>query len=186
MIIGLIGKMRSGKSTVKDILVSKYDYKSVAFGDMLKLTLSLIYNVPIQTFYSNEGKKKIVHKNMTARELMQKFGDAVRSIDWDSWNIPVENFIMSEPLKDHIVIDDVRFKSEANMIHKHGGILWKVIRDLVPLKYDEAKHISETEQDEIVPDYSLDNSSSIEDLEIKVDSLLKESFFGGFNEKERK
>jgi hypothetical protein len=63
-----------------------------------------------------------------------------------------------------VVIPDVRFKNEADAIHKAGGKVWCVIRPGAGLDGDAGKHASETEQDGIEADLTIRNGLDIKTL----------------------
>ena len=59
-----------------------------------------------------------------------------------------------------IVVDDVRFMSEADYIRGNGGVLVKIVRDTGVV----SDHASEREQDLIVPDMVVTNDGDLDEL----------------------
>jgi len=58
-----------------------------------------------------------------------------------------------------VVVTDCRFLNEADRIHALGGYVVKVLGpDDLTSQTRQANHQSETEQDQIVPDFTIDNS----------------------------
>jgi len=69
-----------------------------------------------------------------------------------------------------VVIDDVRFPNEAEMIRRLGGELWLVDR---PNVVYEGDHASEGALADVVPDAVINNSGSLEQLREVVAALLE-------------
>lgn len=101
----------------------------------------------------------------TYRSLLQGMGDYLRS---KNPNIFIESILVGDT--SYLLISDCRFPNEANAIRKRGGIVIKVVRPDVKA---EDSHQSETRIDEIVPDYTLYNDTTLENLVAKVDVLVR-------------
>jgi hypothetical protein len=69
-----------------------------------------------------------------------------------------------------VVIDDVRFPNEAEMVHRLGGELWLVDR---PGVVYEGEHASEGALADVLPDVVVNNSGSLEHLREVVAALLE-------------
>lgn len=108
MRVALIGKMRSGKSTIADLLVENLDYTKLSFGTRLKQFAHEVFDV-------EEGVKP--------RKLYQDFGQYCRKIDNDVWVKWVERDMGD---KQNVVIDDLRQPNEYEWAKKNGFILFHV------------------------------------------------------------
>ncbi len=112
---------------------------------------------------------------MTPRQMLQKIGtDALRNVvHSDIWTIP-----MKRKIKEHIntgnrlvVITDVRFPNEAQMIKDMGGTVIRVHRDF-PDEISNAKHSSELEMENYKNwDYVINNNGTLEELYKKTDEI---------------
>jgi predicted NUDIX family phosphoesterase len=76
-----------------------------------------------------------------------------------------------EETKADLVIDDCRFLDEAAIIKKNGGYIIRVINE--NNKSVQSVHISALENKKIKPDFIIHNNSSIADLEVKINEVLK-------------
>jgi hypothetical protein len=66
-----------------------------------------------------------------------------------------------------VVIPDVRFQHEVDIIKSIGGSMWKVVR---PSLNNVDLHPSETEMEKIVPDLTIINDNTIENLYNKIEN----------------
>jgi hypothetical protein len=108
MIIGIGGKMCSGKTLVTDYLRNNLNCDIFNFADKLKSVTNDLFGI----------EKK-------DRSLLQDVGLKLREINKDVWVDYVfrqfdTNLI--ESLDEHYVIGDVRFKNEVEAIHANKGI----------------------------------------------------------------
>lgn len=153
MIIGISAKIGCGKTTLTNMFLKKYPkYIKKSFASILKEESAYMYNYPGKWNYSEGGKAKIVNheklpkKNMTVREILQWHGtDFRRKQDPDYWTRYMNGLISAYSL--FVIIDDVRFKNEADFVKDHHGWLIRInpYREWMPGKY--AKHQSETDLD---------------------------------------
>lgn len=137
-------------------------YKT-SFANKLKQCLRNILNVSISKFEDNEFKKSEVEwLGITVRELLQKFGTAIRNeVCDDFW---VKACLKDYDKNDNWIISDVRFKSEAKGIKDLEGIIIRVNREGA----GAGNHISEIDLDDYSFDYVINNDGDMEDLLLKV------------------
>lgn len=170
MIIGIIGKMQSGKTTVADMLLKKIPRSySVAFADSLK---EMIIKSGICTH-----DELYVQKTDFSRMIMQKIGTEIfrNQINPNYWITKVDEKI-KQIYYDYgklstIIIHDVRFKNEAEYIQDQMGILVRIERP-TNINITNANHASETEQDIIKPTYTIINDIDLDALEKNINIFL--------------
>jgi hypothetical protein len=167
ILIGLHGKMGSGKSTVAKFVKSmlgvdhRWDgpptVKIISFADPIKTEVALRFNIPLVWCYND--KDKLVHERIdgtlaSIRELLQTVGqaeriEAQRQKARSRWTVLTEiNVLSSNALI--VIIDDVRFPEEMESIRKLGGRVIKVRPYTGWNKYDD--HESETALDHLRDD----------------------------------
>ena len=165
MLIGLSGKIGCGKTFLANYFLEVHGqmpvsirttYFRLGFADILKEEAGNAYGYPNNWNYTEHGKAEIINHpdlprpNMTIREVLQWHGtDYRREQDPDYWVKKMKSTIYQRtcgrPI--NIIIDDVRFVNEAEMIKKGGGILIRIdpYPEWKPGKF--AEHKSETELD---------------------------------------
>lgn len=164
-IIAFCGRKESGKTELAKIC-ENYGYILISFADSLKKLISELISCNINdinklknieknykfgavdcNFISNETKipidivkKEILNKNFkTVRELLQIIGtNLIRKYNPD-WHVEQLSKKI-EPNKKY-VIDDVRFKNEAEFVKNNNGDCWFIIR---PKLDNISNHESET------------------------------------------
>ena len=151
-------------------------YKRLSFADPLrKFSAQILSSLGYNGLACLRDKKeeKITELGVSPRQMMQTLGtEWGRScIHPDLW-IMVAAGTVEKQLKRgrNVVIDDVRFPNEAEMIRKLGGELWLVDR---PGVVYEGDHASEGALHDIVPDAVINNSGGLEQLREVVTGLLE-------------
>ena len=177
MIIGLAGYARSGKDTVAQILVDNYKFKRVAFADKVREFVYAL-DLPMDpSFDESVTTKTVVNVNgwekaknfKTIRKTLQDVGLAAREVFGpDFW---VKQAMREISPEDNIVITDVRFPNEAEMVKKLNGQIWRVIRPGISAVNS---HISENALDNYEFDFDVYNDSTLTDLAMDVDILMED------------
>ena len=157
MLIGFAGKMRSGKTAAANYLINRYGVEKMSFAAPLKEVVANLFEWDINDLNDFKFKETVdPYWNITPREVLQKFGtDFMREmINPAFWTMKLERHLITKMLKHNVVIDDVRFKEEVDLIHKHRGIIvllergWKSIdthsSEIIDFKYD---HIIQNQGD---------------------------------------
>lgn len=145
-------------------LVDRIGWYQTSFARKLKQCLSVILNIGhVSKFEDNEFKKSNIDwLGMSVRELLQKFGTAIRNeVCDDFW---VKACLHEYTNNENWIISDVRFKSEAKGIKDLEGIIVRVNREGA----GAGNHISEIDLDDYSFDYVINNDGSMKDLLLKV------------------
>lgn len=190
MIIGIYGKKHSGKDTISDFICQKYDFVKYGFGDPIKEIAAIMFGFTESQLYGNEKEQIDETWGISPREFFQKFGtnyaqfifpkhfpnifecgENKRTI-WvkvfEKWYL--RKIKVNPNLK--IVINDIRFNHEYDVIKKMGGYIIKVEREIL---LNNDYHISENELDNYNDDkfnYIIKNNSSKEDLYNTITNLI--------------
>jgi hypothetical protein len=181
MIIGLSGYAQSGKDTVAKILVDHYGFRRLAFADPIremlyemnpKITVGYDIETNIKLMVDKEGWEE-TKQNPDVRRLLQNLGVAARKVLGEEIWVGTALRQVWGPT-DNVVISDVRFKNEADMIKQIYGLnqLWRVIRPGTNAVND---HISEHELDDYEFDFDIYNETNLlalhEDIEILMEGV---------------
>ena len=182
MIVGISGKMQSGKDTIADRLVTRFGFKRIALADTLK-------------YIAKEHLAWDGNKDNRGRVLLQQLGTEIAKPTCRDtvWVDILHRFIsIIDKYQDgnvNFVIPDVRFNCEAEWItggynpdglgKLKDGFLISVDRSLKSQTITgDTKHKSEIEMDSLLfKSYvykSINNNSSLDELHSKTDSLYDE------------
>lgn len=177
MIIGVTGKKYSGKDTLADYLVDKYNFKKYTFAEPLKQCCKVLFTLNDNQFLGDEKEKIDIRWNRTPRQMLQFIGtDMIRKhmnefipVDEDFWILSLLEKIKNDfedYTKENIVISDVRFPNEEKFIHKLNGIILKIDRNL-KLTDNHSSENHEIKYDEI-----LYNTKSIVEYYETIDYII--------------
>lgn len=183
MIIGISGKIGSGKDTFADLFITYMKHKhgivfeNKKFAYNLKKIVSVLTGVSMEDVLSREGKLKYLPEwGMTIGEMQQKIGtEAIRNnIHQNAWVLSL--FGTYKENEDYWIITDVRFKNEANIIKEKGGIIIRLNGDPLNSKSGDNRnmvHQSEIDLDDYDGfDYVYDNIPPISNLENFVKEVV--------------
>lgn len=186
MIIGLTGKMGSGKDTIADYLVEKYNFRKVGFSDELYAAVCGLFDIDLEDAFrfKEDGTKIVIADNQfplvskgqfTWREFLQRFGTDMARKVWGE-NFWVERFTYKylEEIPYDMVVRDIRFNNEAALINKYGGTIWEVTRP----GYEGDEHESELGIHEGHIDGELNNSGTIPELHTMLDEWMETISYG--------
>jgi len=178
-IIGICGKKFNGKDTIADYLVNNYEYTKVSFGDPLKCGLQEIFGFTDEQLWGSQKEILDPFWKVTPREMLQyigtdcfriKFGNDFPHIGEKLWAMALHkkiNVMLSKNIT-KIVIPDVRFPNEIDVVKLLNGTMFKVVRKNF-INCDT--HISETLLDKIEVDYVFENNT-FEKLYHDIDNII--------------
>ena len=176
MLIAICGHKFSGKSTVARLLHNATRYEVVSFADKLKDITCILSGCTREDLEDYDFKETQCvppylvpycgnAKKPTFRVFLQHFGSEVmRGVNDNIWiDCTLSN------CGNDCIVSDCRFPNEAKAVKARGGIVIKVVRE----GCGGDSHCSEVSIDEIVPDYTLWNDTTLENLVLNVDSLVR-------------
>jgi len=144
-LIGISGKMGSGKTTLANAFIRENpEYERHAFADKAKKIISYITNTCF------DKTKYLESYGRTMGQLIQEGATALRGVQADIW---VQALFADWTPDSKWIIDDVRFRDEAEEIRRRGGLLVRLTGSYtITQDGRDLQHISETELD----DYQFD------------------------------
>lgn len=185
-ILGFIGKAGSGKDTCyellrdigfeKDLVVTRVSNAQL-LKDICHMVFGTALHTPRTMFFGTQKEKNAVHSPLlhggwTGRKIMQHIGFSFRQIRPDIW----AQAMIAEAtasIADIVVITDIRYTNEAEVVKEAGGMLIRLTR-----KWDDTDnegfigHASETEMKDIDVDVILDNDKPLTEVRKKLEELL--------------
>lgn len=168
-----------GKSTATRLLTEGLGYRNVKFAEPLKAMTGCFLmqiGVPLdqlEDFIEGHRKEEPLTEfgfdNLTARKIMQTLGKewGREQIDPNLWTtIAARKARKLIEDGDRVVIDDLRFPNEYDLVKNMGGEAWCLYNPRVEIPV--SGHQSEGLLDNHAFDKALINSGTIEDLETSV------------------
>lgn len=178
-VIGLVGRMHSGKSTAGQYLRAKYDYREAKFAKPLKHMIRTYLHAcgvdPDTQERMIEGDLKEVPTHhfggRTTRAVMQTLGTnwGRNMVDEDLWVRPMSRLLSNAVQR--FVVTDVRFQNELDAL-ADKGLTIKIVRYSKRQTPTALDHESEQYIDGLTTASVVANDGTIEDLYANIDDCL--------------
>jgi len=180
-IIGITGRKFSGKDTLGCYFVNHRNYIRFAYADALKNATRAIFDFNDEQL--NGNKKETIDEfwGVTPRQVLQFIGtdlfrnhgsELLPQVGNNIWIWVVKRKlkkILDENPDAKIVITDVRFENELNLIKELGGQIIKVKREI---QNNSDNHESEKYIDELYCDISVENNGTISEFYDKIEKII--------------
>jgi hypothetical protein len=179
MLIGLNGRLQSGKDTTYEIIQEFVPHaERLAFTDLLKVSAaaSLGISSSMMDQFKTQGIIRVSTMNgiiseLSGREYLQRYGtEAHRDVFGDNFWVDQVLPVDFDHSNKFVVLTDMRFPNEAERVKHLGGFTVKVHRH-----QDSSAHRSEQNIDTQI-DYFLDNTGTLNDLRANVYYMLNSRF----------
>lgn len=176
-LIALTGPAGCGKDTVRQLLERHHNFHGMAFADPLRDMLHALFEscgIP-QTYMTERSMKELPIPGLSGlsyRRLAQTLGtEWGQGLDRLMWvNLAATRLAEWWAFSDRpVVVSDLRFHHEAAWIRDCGGVIWRVARDVKPVRL----HESEMQLHAISHDLVIDNTGAIGDLKLHVDAAIE-------------
>lgn len=179
--IAFLGKARSGKDTAASWLVRERAYTRVAFADPLKeMALRVDPVIPSPYAFENVRLSRLVADTgwdyakthyPEVRRLLQAIGQTIRESDPDYWvNVARRKISGAERWNLPVVVTDVRYPNEADMLRARGFRMVRIVRPGADAG-EGAAHESENLLNDYPTDATVRNHGSIELLHRLISAI---------------
>lgn len=143
MIIGISGKRGAGKTTVAKAILDGREGVHINFADPLKeIVVDCFGAATLDLHGADEDKAKELPCGWSGRGLMQCIGETFRTLWPDcwvhAWRVKTLRACAEYGQELLVVCSDVRFPNEVAEIHRLGGVVIRLTRNV----HDD-KHASE-------------------------------------------
>lgn len=181
MIIGVLGRKGSGKDTIADHIVKKYNFEKMQFAEPLKNACKVLFDFTDEQLYGSLKETIDPQWGVTPRHVLQYVGTdmfrnhingLIPNTDNNFWVNLMKNKYLKKCEQDKntkVIVSDVRFQNEIDIIHKLNG---KVIKLMRPSLSNNDAHESEKNIDLLDGDFTIINDGTLEELYSKVDKIL--------------
>jgi hypothetical protein len=197
MLIGIVGRARSGKDTFSRMLaeeifdIVKIRFVLISYANELKLRLQSDFDLSYDQLWGDKKedldyrykKKGSIDSFWTPREIMQFVGtECYRAIDNNFWVKQLFRVIDENEYR-HVIITDIRYPDEADPIVERNGYIIKINTSRCTEVIHGSNHSSEISMDDYNNvDFIVENDGSLLDLRNKakqvVDFLIKSERLG--------
>jgi dephospho-CoA kinase len=184
MLIGIVGKIGSGKTTLAEYIKTNYNFDEYILSSPIK-KIGEIFGFDKANLYGTQEQKLEIHPywKVSARTFLQKIGtdlfrDRLKEVLPEmchSNSVWIDMFRKKylENKKTNMIVSDVRFVDEAEAIKELGGILIRIERTYSGKESSEqVHHKSEEEMDKIKVDFNIINDGSKSELYSKIDRIM--------------
>lgn len=177
-LLGIMGIQGSGKDTLcKEMqhLCAPHKVVRLAFADALKEEVARACGVTVDFINEHKTNFRLIMQGWGTEFRRQMFGEEY----WiKQWMVRANSISMSKNTY-LMIVTDVRFFNEAKLIKDLGGRLIRIYRNSANAEHT---HQSETEMQNIQPDFTINNHGNIEELQNNTIILLdqlKQKYLNG-------
>ena len=180
-LIGVLGEKRHGKDTFSD------HYTKRTFAGPLKEACRIIFGLNEEQLYGDDKeiddpfwkqKPRVMYQFVGTDLFRKQISNIIPHVGDRFWVENARRFILEKSKDDpnvKIIVSDLRFQNEVDLIHELGGTVIKIYRPNGQSE-NKDKHISEKGIDDIENyDHLIENDSSILDLFTKIDVFVEKN-----------
>lgn len=182
LLVLISGRARAGKDTT-GIYLKKYfkGAKLMAYSDPLKKDLMSNLGLTYQQLYGDLKEVPDIRYPKpngdgywTPRQMMQAYGQFMRSLDTNYW----VNKLFAEIEKkcyNEVIITDGRQSNEVDAVSSRGGYHIRITRpgDNAITGKDHETEVA-LDKEDYVTHYKIDNNGTLQDLYLKLDYVIKD------------
>lgn len=180
MILGLTGVRGSGKDTLADHLVDKYNFKRIAFADPVREKVMFLLQLSSNEEYDRVKRTQLFWerhsdsvRNIDGRHLVREIGMLMLSYDQEQFTNYVTTEISRNIEKFHYVVTDLRMEHEYRSLKRLEAYIVKINTG----RENDDSHVTEIGFSDDRCDYIINNfDRNLEDFKTNIDEMIQERF----------
>ncbi len=190
-LIGLVGRMGAGKSTVADIITTRYqNWTELTYAGPLKDLLQNLFFLGDNYLYTSDKDSVHPELNVQPRQLLQCVGtnlmreqlqQMLPELNTDGlsiWIWHLKKRLYEQTMQSrNVVVSDVRFEDELSFIRSQGGIIINISRTSSMSCQSNVQCSSTSnhasEQLSTTADFNITNDGTMDDLIKMVHNIMK-------------
>jgi hypothetical protein len=181
MIVGFVGRKGVGKDTAADVLVQKQGFVRKKFAQPIKDICSIAFQVPPSLFNGPEKELPVKKHQLSPRQMMQLVGtDFFRAhLNENFWIRHFEDWVLAEPPFTSVVVTDIRFQNELDVVKRLEGLVIKIERSSGEGRHKDTtdQHVTESGVEDLKNvDVVVHNDGSVQDLWDRVEDAVRLRF----------
>ncbi|MDA9207350.1 hypothetical protein N9O61_00550 [Octadecabacter sp.] len=160
-LVGFSGRQGSGKTTLSELLVREYGFSAVSVASPIKEMLLSLGLSRDEVFGSSKEDACELLCGKTPRHAMRTLGTewGRKLIGPSLWTNVWRNRVGTALVNGKVIVDDIRFDDEADVIKKFGGTVIEIVRE----QADTVEHISESGISSVYIDHRHNNTVQLSD-----------------------
>jgi dephospho-CoA kinase len=175
-IVAFAGKSGAGKDTAASALRYSSYSTTLTFAGPLKRAIAELFGLTNEHLYGDKRNTPVLRNGWSARKACQWLGtDMVRNtIDKDNFIRRMDMRLLEQSMESNVLITDVRFDNEVDLIREYGGVIVKIIRPDQEEDAGSTEH--ESENGVTYSDYTVINNASLVEFENAIVKICKPLF----------
>jgi dephospho-CoA kinase len=169
-IIGLVARSRSGKDTVADYIIDMYPEINIIkrkLAGPIKNAAKELYGFSDDDLETNLKDVKVEEYNCSPRDVMVQITKTI--MDLSGTEFFTNRLYNSRGKNELTIIPDIRYVHDIERIHKEGGIIIKIERNINDIViYQNENNIENMEADFIIV-----NNVTFDELYEQIDNILQ-------------
>lgn len=127
-LIGLTGRIGSGKTTLAQMLVERKHFVEFAFATSLKKAVSAVFHTTLESLYDPAAKAEVdPFWGITRREMLQRTATCIQQeFGFDPFAMNFRRWYKGPYVP--VVVSDVRYENQAREVVDRGGIIIRIVR----------------------------------------------------------
>jgi len=179
VVIGVTGRLKSGKSVVGQHLVEAYGFKIIKFAAPMK-NMCKAFGLPEDMIEGDLKESKVANLGWkTPRYFMQTLGtEWGRKMIWeDLWVYAWKNMVVNCQCR-LVIADDVRFMNEFATLRSMSGFKTAIIKVVRGEQSNVGVNLHESEKyvDLMQPDAVIFNNGTVEEAHEQVGKVCEKLF----------
>jgi len=164
MILGILGRSRTGKDCVARYFESYFGFEVHRLSSPVKSACKELLGLSDEHIEGSLKDVVLYGKTYTPRDCMTWLASETKARFSESF---LFDRLLERTRGQNIIIPDVRYHEDVQLIRAHGGVIIKLTRAAAPIKHKFEDHVDDVDD----ADYVVCNDGTLEDLRLTIQCI---------------